>query len=88
MRLRYVVAALFVITGIAAAVAVTHMTSIPAYIMIAPGYVVQAWLFEKHWALGGFGYQVTMVGASALVWTMILLTPALVLRLVRYLRRV
>ena len=88
MRLRYVAAALFVITGIAAAVAVTHMTSIPAYIMIAPGYVVQAWLFEKQWALGGVGYQVTMVGASALVWTLILLTPVLVLRLVRYLRRV
>ena len=80
--------ALLVITGTAAAVAVTHMTSIPAYIMIAPGYVVQAWLFEHHWALGGFGYQVTMVGVSALVWTLIILTPVMAVRLVRSRRRI
>jgi hypothetical protein len=30
-------------------------------------------LFERHLALGGFGYQATMVGVSALVWTLILL---------------
>jgi hypothetical protein len=66
-------AALLVVTGIAAGVALTHMDNIPAYLMIAPGYLVQAWLFERHLALGGFGYQATMVGVSALVWTLILL---------------
>jgi hypothetical protein len=44
-----------------------------ALLLIAPGYVVQAWLFEAHRALGGVGYGVTMVGVSALVWTLILL---------------
>jgi hypothetical protein len=66
-------AALLVVTGIAASVALTHLDNIPAYLMIAPGYLVQAWLFERHLALGGFGYQATMVGVSALVWTVILL---------------
>jgi len=66
-------AALLVVTGIAASVALRHMNNIPAYLMIAPGYLVQAWLFERHLALGGFGYQATMVGVSALVWTLILL---------------
>jgi hypothetical protein len=66
-------AALLVVTGIAATVALTHMDNLPAYLMIAPGYLVQAWLFERHLALGGFGYQATMVGVSALVWTLILL---------------
>jgi hypothetical protein len=65
--------ALLVVTGIAATVALTHMDNLPAYLMIAPGYLVQAWLFERHLALGGFGYQATMVGVSALVWTLILL---------------
>ena len=44
-----------------------------ALLLIVPGYVVQAWLFEAHRALGGTGYVVTMVGVSALVWTLILL---------------
>ena len=63
---------LLVVTGIAAALALTHMDNLPAYIVIAPGYLVQAWLFEHHHALGGFGYQLTMVGMSTLVWTLIL----------------
>jgi hypothetical protein len=66
-------AVLLVVTGIAACVALTHMDNLPAYLMIAPGYLVQAWLFERHLALGGVGYQATMVGVSALVWTLILL---------------
>ena len=66
-------AALLVVSGIAASVALTHMDNIPAYLIIAPGYLVQAWLFERHQALGGFCYQATMVGVSALVWTVILL---------------
>jgi len=59
------------------------MNTLPAFIAIAPGYVVQAWLFETHRALGGFGYQVTMVGVSAIVWTLIILSPVLAVRLVR-----
>lgn len=80
--------ALLALTGIAAAVALTHMNSIPAYIVIAPGYLVQAWLFETHRALGGFGYQATMVGVSALVWTAIILSLAAAIRFtVRLIRR-
>jgi len=83
IRLRYVAIALLLFTSIAAAVALTHMNSLPAFIAIGPGYVVQAWLFETHRALGGFGYQVTMVGVSAIVWTLIILSPALAVRLIR-----
>jgi len=83
IRLRYVAIALLLFTSIAAAVALTHMNSLPAFIVIGPGYVVQAWLFETHRALGGFGYQVTMVGVSAIVWTLIILSPALAVRLIR-----
>jgi len=63
------------------------MDNLPAFIVIAPGYRVQAWLFETHRALGGFGYQVTMVGVSALVWTLIILSLAVAVRLVRRLVR-
>ena len=87
IRLRYLAMALFLLSGIVAAVAVTHMNNLPAFIVIAPGYLVQAWLFETHRALGGFGYQVTMVGVSALVWTLIILTLALAVRLLRHLVR-
>lgn len=81
-------AVLVVLTGSAASVALMHMDNLPAYLMIAPGYLVQAWLFERHLALGGFGYAATMVGASALVWTLILLgLTALIRLLVRTLRR-
>jgi len=87
IRLRYLAVALFVLTGIAAAVALTHMNNLPAFIVIAPGYLVQAWLFETHRALGRFGYQVTMVGVSALVWTLIALSLAVAVRLLRRLVR-
>ena len=79
--------ALLLLTSIAAAVALTHMNNLPAFIAIAPGYVVQAWLFQTHRALGGVGYQLTMVGVSAVVWTLIILSPIVVLRLVRRLAR-
>src|SRR2546426_479832 len=72
IRLRYLAMALFILTAIAAGMALTHMNNLPAFIVIAPGYLVQAWLFETHRALGRFGYQVTMVGVSALVWTLII----------------
>lgn len=72
IRRRYVAMVLFVITGSAAAVALKHFNSIPAFVVLGPGYVVQAWLFEHHRALGGFGYQMTMIGVSAAVWTLII----------------
>ena len=44
-----------------------------ALLLIAPGYLVQAWLFEAHRALGGMGYALTMITVSALTWTLLLL---------------
>jgi len=73
MRSIGVRAGLFLLAAIAAAVAVTHLNSLSAFIVIAPGYLVQAWLFETHRALGGLGYQATVVGVSAVVWTFIIL---------------
>src|SRR5437762_14096055 len=70
---RYVAVPVFILTTIAAAVALAHMDNLPAFIVIAPGYLVQAWLFETHRALGGLGYQATVVGVSAVVWTFIIL---------------
>jgi len=87
IRLRYLALALFTLTGIAAAMAVSHMDNFPAFVVIGPGYVVQAWLFETHRALGGFRYQVTVVGVSALVWTLIILAVAVAIRLLRRLVR-
>jgi uncharacterized membrane protein YoaK (UPF0700 family) len=87
IRLRYIAMGLLLLTSIAAAVALTHMNSLPAFIAIAPGYLVQAWLFETHRALGGVGYQLTMVGVSAVVWTLIILSPIVAVRLVRRLAR-
>ncbi len=83
IRLGYIALAFLLLIGIAAAVAVNDMSTLPAFIAIAPGYVVQAWLFETHRALGGFGYQVTMVGVSAVVWTLIILSPVVAVRLLR-----
>ena len=83
IRVRYVAMAALIVTGIAAAVALTHMDNLPAFIVLAPGYLVQSWLFETHRALGGVGYEVTMVGVSALVWTLIILSLG---RAVRFLR--
>jgi len=87
IRLRYLAMALFILSVVAAGVALSHMDNLPAFIVIAPGYLVQAWLFETHRALGGFGYQVTMVGVSALGWTLIILSLAMAVRLVRRLVR-
>ena len=73
--------------AIVATLAVTHMDNMAAFIVIAPGYLVQAWLFETHRALGGLGYRVTMVGVSAVAWTLIILGLALTGRLLRRLVR-
>ncbi len=48
IRLPYLAMALFILTGIAAAVALSRMNNLPAFIVMAPGYLVQAWLFETH----------------------------------------
>ena len=87
IRLRYLALALLMLTGIVAAAALTQLNNLAAFVVIAPGYLVQSWLFEAHRALGGLGYQVTMVGVSALVWTLVLLSPAFAVRLVRHLAR-
>jgi uncharacterized membrane protein len=84
MRLRYFAIALLILTGVTSTVALTRMDNLPAFIVLAPGYVVQAWLFETHRALGGFGYQATMVGVSALVWTLIILSLTIAVRFVRH----
>jgi hypothetical protein len=82
MRLRYLAVVLLILTGIASVLALTHMDNLPAFIVIGPGYLVQAWLFETHRALGGFGYQATMVGVSTLAWTLIILSMILAIRFV------
>lgn len=87
MRLRYIAITLLLLSGIADAVALTHMNSLPAFVAIAPGYLVQSWLFETHHALGGFGYQVTMVGVSAVVWTLIILGSVVAMRLLLHVVR-
>lgn len=69
---------LFAATAAAAALSLDHMDGLPALLVIAPGYVVQAWLFERHHALGGLGYRLTMIGASAVFWTLLLLGIAVV----------
>ena len=50
------------------------MDSVPGLVLIAPGYLVQAWLFVRHRALGGLGCDLTMIGASAIFWTVLVLS--------------
>jgi hypothetical protein len=64
---------LFALLAAASAASLDHMDSLPALLLIAPGYLVQAWLFERHRALGGLGYDVTIIGASAIFWTLLLI---------------
>jgi di/tricarboxylate transporter len=71
MRVRPFIVVL-VLACVASSIALTHMNNLPAFVVIGPGYVVQAWLFEHHLALGGFGYQATMITVSAVVWTLII----------------
>ena len=73
MRIRIVLIVVLFLSCVAAGIAVTHMNNMAAFVVIGPGYLVQAWLFEHHLALGGFGYQATMVSVSALVWTLIIM---------------
>jgi len=64
---------LFAVVAFACSLALNHMDQPIALLLIVPGYLVQAWLFEAHWALGGAGYAVTMITVSALTWTLLLL---------------
>ena len=72
MRFRSSLIVVLVLGCVASGIALTHMDNLPAFVVIGPGYMVQAWLFEHHLALGGVGYQATMIGVSALVWTLII----------------
>jgi uncharacterized membrane protein len=72
MRISKLLILVLILSSVASSIALTHMNNIPAFVVIGPGYVVQAWLFEHHLALGGFGYQATMVSVSAVVWTLII----------------
>lgn len=83
-RRRYVILAAFVSAVIASTLALNNMSSLTGLIVIAPGYLVQAWLFERHWALGGWGYRATMIGVSSVFWTAVLV---LVLQAAAYLVR-
>jgi hypothetical protein len=83
IRVRHLALVVFTLSSIAAALAVTHMDDLPAFVVIGPGYVVQAWLFESHRALSGAGYYATMVVVSAAVWTLIILSPVAVIRTFR-----
>lgn len=47
------------------------MDGVPALVVSAPGYFVQAWLFVRHRALGGLGHDLTIIGVSATVWTLL-----------------
>lgn len=70
-RLCLLAAAFFVLSAGASAAVLDHMDSVPALLLIAPGYLVQAWLFEKHRALGGLGYDLTIIATSAMFWTVL-----------------
>lgn len=74
LRVRLLAIVLFALSAAASAVALHHMDSVPGLVLIAPGYLVQAWLFVRHRALGGLGCDLTMVGASAAFWTVLLLS--------------
>src|SRR2546422_6936415 len=68
VRIRLAAPVLFTLLVLASSRALNHMDQPLALLLIVPGYVVQAWLFEAHRGLGGAGDVVTMVGGLALVW--------------------
>jgi len=73
VRLRVAAPVLFAVVAFACSRALYHMDQPIALLLIVPGYLVQAWLFEAHLALGGMGYALTMITVSALTWTLLLL---------------
>jgi hypothetical protein len=74
LSLRLFAVALFALFAAASAVGLHHMDSVPGLVLIVPGYLVQAWLFVRHRALGGLGCDLTMVGASAIFWTLLVVS--------------
>ncbi|HWP37960.1 MAG TPA: hypothetical protein VNL18_10455 [Gemmatimonadales bacterium] len=66
------VATLFAGMAFVSALGLQHTDHIPALVVLAPGYAVQSWLFVRDLALGGLGYRLTMIGVSALFWTLLL----------------
>jgi hypothetical protein len=88
VSLRRLAVVLFGSACAASALALNHMNSLLALVWIAPGYLVQAWLFETGRALGGLGYKATMVGVSAVVWTLVIVGATVSVRyLLHRLRR-
>lgn len=73
LRLRLFALVLIALFATASTVALHHADSVPGLVVIAPGYLVQAWLFVRHRALGGLGCDLTMIGASAVFWTLLIL---------------
>jgi hypothetical protein len=71
VRLRVAAPVLFAVAAFVCSRALNHTDQPIALLLIVPGYLVQAWLFEAHRALGGVGYVITMVTVSALVWTLL-----------------
>src|SRR5438034_3574663 len=59
VRIRVAAPLLFTLLVLASLRALNHMDQPLALLLIVPGYIVQAWLFEAHRALGGTGYVVT-----------------------------
>ncbi len=72
LRVRLFALVLIALFATASTVALHHTDSVPGLVVIAPGYVVQAWLFVRHRALGGLGCDLTMIGASAVFWTLLI----------------
>ena len=68
-----ITAAVFAVLALAATLALRHMDHPVALILVLPGYLVQAWLFEAHLALGGAGYVATVATVAAAVWTVLVL---------------
>jgi hypothetical protein len=73
IRLRIVAPVIFALAAFACSLALHHMDHPIALLLIVPGYLVQAWLFQAHRALGGVGYALTMITVSALTWTLLLM---------------
>jgi len=73
VRVRVAAPVLLTLLVLASSRALNHMDEPIALLLVVPGYLVQAWLFEAHRAFGGVGYAVTVVGVSALAWTLLLL---------------
>lgn len=77
-RLGVIAAGFFVLFAVVSAACIDHTNSVAALVLIAPGYLVQAWLFERHRALGGLGYDITIVCVSATFWTVFVVSVLMI----------